>query len=198
MSGPLSAAHRAAVAAAKTTWTTEQDARLAEHWAAGLSTAEIGRAMAISKNAVIGRAHRLRLPSRPSPIKSPRAASRPSLATQRPPVGRNVALTSRPAVRIRASLAGAIGRHTRPPDARQPGVSRPPRLPLGGGEPYRTCQFPLWPHDLPRPPRPAPFCGAPVAALGCSWCADHFAIIWSRGTAGERRAEDVLLEHAAP
>lgn len=173
-----------------TTWTPQQDARLTELWLSGLSTAAIGAAMAISKNAVIGRAHRLRLPPRASPIKSPRAASRTSLATPRPPVGRKVALTSRPAARIRARLAGAIGRHTRPSEARQPGVSRPPRLPLGGGEPYRTCQFPLWPHDLPRPPRPALFCGAPVAALGCSWCADHHRVVWRRDPPAALASED--------
>lgn len=172
---------RPKIAVGVTTWTPQQDARLTELWLSGISTAAIGAAMAISKNAVIGRARRIGLPARPSPInKSPSAAPRPSHAASRPPAGRKVAWTSRPAVRIRASLAGAIGRHTRPPEARQSGASRPLRLPLGGGEPYRTCRFPLWADDLPRAPRPAPFCGAPVATLGCSWCADHHRIVWRR------------------
>ena len=50
------------------TWNDERDATLASDWAAGFSTAEIGQRMGISKNSVIGRAHRLRLPSRGSPI----------------------------------------------------------------------------------------------------------------------------------
>ena len=49
-------------------------------WAEGLSTAEIGRRMGVSKNAVVGKAHRLNLPPRPSPIRrdgpaTPRPAS---------------------------------------------------------------------------------------------------------------------------
>jgi GcrA cell cycle regulator len=37
-------------------------------WTEGHSTAEIGRRLGVSKNAVVGKAHRLDLPSRPSPI----------------------------------------------------------------------------------------------------------------------------------
>lgn len=49
-------------------WTEERDAQLTADWAAGFTTSEIGERMGISKNSVIGRAHRLRLPSRGSPI----------------------------------------------------------------------------------------------------------------------------------
>jgi len=53
-------------------WTEESISRLRALWQEGLSTAEIGRRMQISKNAVVGKAHRLTLPPRPSPIrKSP-------------------------------------------------------------------------------------------------------------------------------
>ena len=50
-------------------WTTEAIERLKALWAEGHSTAEIGRRMGISKNAVVGKAHRLNLPARPSPIR---------------------------------------------------------------------------------------------------------------------------------
>lgn len=50
-------------------WTEETIERLRGLWAEGLSTAEIGRRMGISKNAVVGKAHRLNLPARPSPIR---------------------------------------------------------------------------------------------------------------------------------
>ena len=50
-------------------WNDETIARLRELWAEGLSTAEIGRRMSVSKNAVVGKAHRLNLPPRPSPIR---------------------------------------------------------------------------------------------------------------------------------
>ncbi|MGH8115401.1 MAG: GcrA family cell cycle regulator [Rhodanobacteraceae bacterium] len=47
-------------------------------WTEGHSTAEIARRIGISKNAVIGKAHRLRLPARPSPIRN-RSAGVPKL-----------------------------------------------------------------------------------------------------------------------
>ncbi len=50
-------------------WSEEAIAKLRNAWAEGLSTAEIGRRMGISKNAVVGKAHRLNLTSRPSPIR---------------------------------------------------------------------------------------------------------------------------------
>jgi GcrA cell cycle regulator len=50
-------------------WSEEAIDRLKTAWADGLSTAEIGRQMGISKNAVVGKAHRLNLTSRPSPIR---------------------------------------------------------------------------------------------------------------------------------
>jgi GcrA cell cycle regulator len=59
-------------------WTDEIIAQLKELWGEGLSTAEIGRRLSITKNAVVGKAHRLGLPPRPSPIRrdgKPKAAS---------------------------------------------------------------------------------------------------------------------------
>ena len=58
-------------------WNDDLDARLTSDWAAGFSTAEIGRRMGISKNSVIGRAHRLQLPSRGSPINLSQAQAIP-------------------------------------------------------------------------------------------------------------------------
>lgn len=56
-------------------WNDEIIARLRGLWSEGLSTAEIGRRMGISKNAVVGKAHRLNLPARPSPIRREAAES---------------------------------------------------------------------------------------------------------------------------
>ena len=50
-------------------WTDVAKARLRNLWHEGLSTAEIGRRLNVSKNSVIGQAHRLDLPKRPYPIK---------------------------------------------------------------------------------------------------------------------------------
>lgn len=54
-------------------WSDERITQLRALWTEGLSTAEIGRRLGISKNAVVGKAHRLHLPARPSPIRNPPA-----------------------------------------------------------------------------------------------------------------------------
>src|SRR5258707_15855415 len=50
-------------------WAEETIVRLRTLWDEGLSTAEIGRRLGVSKNAVVGKAHRLDLPARPSPVR---------------------------------------------------------------------------------------------------------------------------------
>ncbi len=59
---------------------------LRQFWYEGHSTAEIGRRLGVSKNAVVGKAHRLDLPQRPSPIR--RTAESPPRRPARPPVPR--------------------------------------------------------------------------------------------------------------
>lgn len=51
-------------------WNDETILRLRSLWSEGHSTAEIGRRMGITKNAVVGKAHRLTLSPRPSPIRT--------------------------------------------------------------------------------------------------------------------------------
>ena len=73
-----------------TNWTEDGIMRLRALWADGHATAEIGRRLCVSKSAIIGKAHRLDLPPRPSPIHAkgsgkprrpriPRALDLPSL-----------------------------------------------------------------------------------------------------------------------
>ena len=50
-------------------WTPELVKELEKLWKKGLTTMEIGNQLGLSKNAVVGKAHRLGLESRPSPIK---------------------------------------------------------------------------------------------------------------------------------
>lgn len=50
-------------------WLPEQIADFARLWAEGRTTSEIAKVMGISKNAVIGKAHRLHLVARPNPVK---------------------------------------------------------------------------------------------------------------------------------
>lgn len=55
-----------------TDWTNDQATTLRRLWDEGHSGAEIARQMGMTKNAVVGRAHRMDLPSRPSPIGQPK------------------------------------------------------------------------------------------------------------------------------
>ena len=50
-------------------WTPTRIAILIAHWNEGLSTSEIGGRLGVTKNAVVGKVHRLGLPKRGSPIK---------------------------------------------------------------------------------------------------------------------------------
>lgn len=49
-------------------WDSGAIQQLRDDWSAGFSTAEIGRRIGVSKNAIIGKVHRLDLEARPSPI----------------------------------------------------------------------------------------------------------------------------------
>ncbi|MGN0929505.1 MAG: GcrA family cell cycle regulator [Alphaproteobacteria bacterium] len=51
-------------------WTDKKIEKLKKLWEKGLSTAEIGKKLDFSKNAIVGKVHRLGLSNRTSPIKS--------------------------------------------------------------------------------------------------------------------------------
>ena len=54
-------------------WTDERFEELKKLWAQGLSISQIGEALGVSRNAIAGKAHRMGLPKRPSPISKPKA-----------------------------------------------------------------------------------------------------------------------------
>src|SRR6201996_2872812 len=68
-------------------WAEETISRLRELWSEGHSTAEIGRRLGVSKNAVVGKAHRLDLPARPSPIRRGGDGPPPRRSPPRPVCG---------------------------------------------------------------------------------------------------------------
>ena len=49
-------------------WTDERLDKLKKLWAEGWSISQIGEALGVSRNAIAGKAHRMGLPKRPSPI----------------------------------------------------------------------------------------------------------------------------------
>ncbi len=69
-------------------WTPDRVKTLMALWAEGISTLEIGRRLGVTKNAVVGKVHRLGLPKRQSPINStprtPRAAKQTEPVRMKP------------------------------------------------------------------------------------------------------------------
>jgi len=65
-------------------WNEDNVARLRELWDQGLPTAQIGKLLGFTKNAVVGKAHRIGLERRPSPIR--RTAVKPDRKKARSPV----------------------------------------------------------------------------------------------------------------
>jgi GcrA cell cycle regulator len=137
-------------------WSAEADDRLRALWAEGLSSAAIGRAMGLTKNAVVGRAHRLKLPARPSPI----VGGVPRERAPRPLAPRAKTL---PAVREVKPVAAP-----KPAAVPVPVVRRV--VALG---PVRACQ---WIKGEPAGADSA-FCGAPTVP-GCSWCEAHYRMVF--------------------
>jgi GcrA cell cycle regulator len=141
-------------------WTDEVIAQLKLLWAEGHSTAEIGRRMSISKNAVVGKAHRLTLEARPSPIRrgmegeTSRRSLRRSVGPTLPP------LVSRPAAPETAQLP-----QPPPAQARIPVLHAVARS--GGSRSIECC----WPIGEPGT-KSFRFCDAGSLA-GKPYCAEH-------------------------
>src|SRR5215203_5514117 len=81
-------------------WTATAIALLRALWGEGHSTAEIGRRMGVTKNAIVGKAHRLDLPARASPIRRQEEGTQSSGPRRKPGPGRGeVAAAASPARR---------------------------------------------------------------------------------------------------
>ena len=65
-------------------WNDENVSRLKELWDQGLPTSQIGKLLGFTKNAVVGKAHRIGLERRPSPIR--RTAVKPDRKKARSPI----------------------------------------------------------------------------------------------------------------
>ena len=65
-------------------WNDENVTRLKDLWDQGLPTAQIGKLLGFTKNAVVGKAHRIGLERRPSPIR--RIAIKPDRKKARSPM----------------------------------------------------------------------------------------------------------------
>lgn len=142
-----------------------------------LSTRDIGEAMKISKNAVVGKAHRLGLPPRPSPIRrrDPDAppqvrASLPGTVVPLPSLAAPVPSVAMPPPRVaRPKRAVAPPQTTPAPPVVAP--VRPPPAP-------KPC---CWPLGDPRTPE-FRFCGA-AALPGRPYCPAHCGAAFTKAPA---------------
>jgi len=70
-------------------WTDERIDQLKSLWEQGMTASQIADALGgVSRNAVIGKAHRLGLQSRPSPVRSADAADEPAAPSPPPPAAK--------------------------------------------------------------------------------------------------------------
>jgi GcrA cell cycle regulator len=150
-------------------WAEETIVRLRALWDEGLSTAEIGRRLGVSKNAVVGKAHRLDLPARPSPIRRDGSGSRVARRTApRRVAGPTLPPLSSTAPLVTASVsAGTLSALAQKPQpsAQAPRVSPPAPRPYGR---IVTC---CWPIGEPGT-RSFRFCDE-ASEPGRPYCTDH-------------------------
>jgi GcrA cell cycle regulator len=165
-------------------WTAEMVALLRRLWAEGHSTANIGQKMGVSKNAVVGKAHRLGLEPRPSPIRRAGPAAAPVRRVPRPrmtipalPSAERAApsLVPPPVAAAPAFIVSVPVEATKMPIPHSAedlprAVSDPPAFVHAAGG--MGCQWPMWGFN-DRPCRNPEFCGQPRWDLGCSYCARH-------------------------
>jgi GcrA cell cycle regulator len=144
-------------------WTEERIALLTKYWQEGHSASQIAEALGegLTRNAVIGKAHRLGLASRPSPLKGgdgkdePKARKRaaPAEAAAAPATEAAAPDPAAPPAAARARRRGSIGK-----------ASRVTLLDLND----RICKWPIGHPDEPD----FHFCGKPVTP-GFPYCAEH-------------------------
>ena len=152
-------------------WTPQEIEQLRALWDEGLSTRTIAARLGTTKNSVVGKAHRLFLPSRPSPI--PFAKPGAPRKVRQPPAAPKVTLVA--VIRAVAVIPVA------------PPASVTPRLPRASGE----CCFPFG-----HPGKPGfRFCGAP-SVPGKPYCRACCSVAYTKPQLSDR-VQDTLARKVA-
>jgi GcrA cell cycle regulator len=139
-------------------WDEETIRHLRDLWAQGLSTAEIGRRLNVSKNAIVGKAHRLDLDARPSPIRR----DGPKPVAERPPAyPRMAGPTLPPLASAGAGLVGPL-----PPATPPSNIQTLRAAPVIGPRPAAPAPVAA---PAPRPVAPSAPIQARRSAPSCCW-----------------------------
>ncbi len=108
-------------------WTDERIDQLKTMWEKGMTASQIAESLGgVSRNAVIGKAHRLSLESRPSPVKPNEPEAKPAAAAPAPPPVTAIPVAPKPAPRAAAPLHDNVPRQPAPPPS-----PFPPAIPTG-------------------------------------------------------------------
>lgn len=162
-------------------WTDERIATLKKMWKEGKSAADIAKTLGkgVTRNAVIGKAHRMGLSGRPSPIKKPPAPAK------KEPVKKAVAVAPKAAAPAARKATAAPKPSAPAAPAREP---VPPRAPIkevfpadgGVGLIDLTERMCKWPFGDPREDD-FTFCGHPIRP-GTPYCHEHAALAYQSST----------------
>jgi len=194
-------------------WTDDRVALLRDLWGQGKTATQIAQALGgVSRNAVIGKAHRLELPGRASPIQrgggaKARPANDPGASAQAQSAqAQSAQAQSAQAQNAQAQEAGkpkAVTADRPARDAKQPPTYVSPAAAEAAGPPpgrrvpladlgHRDCCFPLGDPSKPD----FGFCGA-RAEPGLPYCAAHAAMAYQPAARGKMQAAAVYAEKIA-
>jgi GcrA cell cycle regulator len=166
-------------------WTDERIALLKKMWKEGKSAAEIAKTLGkgVTRNAVIGKAHRMGLSGRPSPIKKPTPTKKESAAAPAPRKEHGAKDVKKAAAAPAGKASPALAK-----EAEELKKIEKEVVPLGGGVSLlelteRMCKWPIG------DPREADFsfCGRGIR-VGTPYCPEHASMAYqtssrSRGPA---------------
>jgi GcrA cell cycle regulator len=205
-------------------WTDERIDQLKQMWQAGHTASQIAETLGgVSRNAVIGKAHRLGLQSRPSPVKAGEADAEPAAkpaAVERaappppppppPAEPKPVAAAPAPTPQVDAPVVRSIGpggfQRQNPHEQQSPIPPAPPRR-LVPAKPSpeiadktslldlndRICK---WPIGHPGEPD-FHFCGSPVNP-GFPYCLEHCSVAYQAQLPRRDRRPPPPLPYGGP
>jgi len=155
-------------------WTEQRIEMLRRLWGQGQTASQIAAALGgVTRNAVIGKAHRLGLTGRPSPIKRDAVGGD---APKRRPAARRIAMASQPKPMMpvqRTNVTASQPEAAPPPPAPQERTRSYPARAQGVGG--KACS---WPVGDPKQPG-FHFCGEP-AETGRPYCSQHCHMAYQR------------------